>query len=98
MVAPTHHIDRHQALLRETERAHRAYEATELHGVYDQVWADWYAGYAVDQGIAELLRRPVNATELALLLTASWDEDPRSDPKPSESWAANMARRIAEVF
>ena len=33
------------ALLVQAEGAHGVYETTELHGVYDQDWARWYAAY-----------------------------------------------------
>ena len=44
-----------EALLAETEAAHGAYETTELNGVYDQEWPRWYAAYAVEHGIGEIL-------------------------------------------
>jgi hypothetical protein len=85
------------ALLLETEAAHGVFEATELHGVYDEAWPRWYAGYAVDHGIGELVGRAVTADELATFLAVSWDEFQRSDPKPTEHWSVAIARRIADL-
>jgi len=84
-----------EALLGEAETAHGAYETTELNGVYDQEWPRWYAEYAVDHGIGEIVGRPVGADELAALLTASWSELQQTDPRPSEPWTTFIARRLA---
>ena len=84
-----------ETLLAETESAHGEYEATELHGGYDDEWARWYAQYAVDHGIDKVLGRAITADELAGFLARSWDEAQRSDPKRSEPWPAYTARRIA---
>lgn len=85
-----------EALLAETEAAHGAYETTALNGVYDQEWPRWYAVYAVEHGIGEIVDRPVGADELAEFLTLSWSELQQSDPKPSEPWTTSIARRLAE--
>jgi hypothetical protein len=85
-----------EALLAETETAHGAYEATELNGVYDQEWPRWYAAYAVEHGIGEIIGRPVSADELAEFLTMSWSQLQQADPKPAEPWTASFARRMAE--
>jgi hypothetical protein len=95
---PTEQITALQALLEETERAHGAYEATELQGVYDEDWPQWYARYAVDHGLAELVGRAVSVTDLAGFLTASWEETKGSETKPGEPWDAYTARRIAKEF
>ena len=83
------------ALLVQTQEAHGAFEATELNGVYDQEWAQWYAAYAVEHGIGALLGRDVPTDELAQFLTSSYADFERIDPKPSEPWAMHTARRIA---
>ena len=85
-----------EALLTETEKAHGAYETTELNGVYDQEWPRWYAVYAVEHGLGEIIGRPVSADELAEFLTTSWSALQRADPKPSEPWTTSLARRMAE--
>lgn len=95
-------MNRHDAieavgsLLIQTEQAHGVYETTDLHGVYDKEWPRWYAAYAVDHGIGALLGRPITTDQLTQLLARSFDEFKQSDPKPSESWAAWTARRVAE--
>ena len=85
-----------EALLIETEKAHGAYETTELNGVYDQEWPRWYAAYAVDHGLGETIGRPVSPDELAEFLTTSWSALQQADPKPSEPWTTSLARRMAE--
>jgi len=85
-----------EALLTETEKAHGAYETTELNGVYDQEWPRWYAVYAVEHGLGEIIGRPVSADELADFLTTSWSALQQADPKPSEPWTTSLARRMAE--
>ena len=79
-----------EALLGETEAAHGAYETTELNGVYDEEWPGWYAAYAVEHGIGEIVDR-----DGAALLTASWSELQQTDPSPSEPWTSFIARRLA---
>jgi hypothetical protein len=88
-------IEAIEALLRQTEAAHGAYETTELKGVYDQAWPRWYAAYAVEHGIGALVGHAVTTDELAQFLGTSWAESEAADPRPSESWAASTARRIA---
>jgi uridylate kinase len=84
------------ALLAEAQQAHGVYEATELNGVYDREWPRWYAGYAVDHGIGDLLGRDVDAERLADLLAASYAEFERIEPAPAESWSDHLGRRIAD--
>ena len=84
-----------EALLGETEAAHGAYETTELNGVYDEEWPRWYAAYAVEHGIGEIVGHPVNVDDMATLLTASWSELQQTDPRPSEPWTSFIASRLA---
>ena len=84
-----------ERLLVEAEAAHGVYEKTELNGVYDEEWPRWYAQYAVDHGIADLVGRAMSVDELAQLLTRSWDEQQRADTQSTESWSAFTARRLA---
>jgi hypothetical protein len=83
-----------EALLSETETAHGAYEAADLGGVYDQDWPAWYAAYAVDHGIGEVLGRDVTANDLAATLARAYAEFEQTDPKV-EPWQAFVSRRIA---
>jgi hypothetical protein len=85
-----------ETLLGETEAAHGAYETTELNGVYDQEWPHWYAAYAVEHGIGEIVGRDVGTDELEGLLTAGWAELQQADPRPAEPWTTSLARRLAE--
>ena len=89
------HIQGIRTLLEEAERAHGAYEATELNGVYDDAWPDWYAAYAVAHGIGDLVGRDVTASQLATLLASSYAEYERAEPQPGEAWALWAARRLA---
>jgi 4a-hydroxytetrahydrobiopterin dehydratase len=88
-------IEALNALLVAAEEAHGKFEATELSGVYDQEWARWYAGYAVEHGIGDMLGRDVTTDQLAQFLGRRYADFKRMDPKPSEPWAAYTARRIA---
>lgn len=89
------HVGALEALLTETGRAHGVYEAAELQGVYDQEWPRWYAGYAGEHGLAALVGHPVTVDDLAAFLSSTNAEFERIEPKPTESWAAYTARRIA---
>jgi hypothetical protein len=89
-------IARLEALLAASAAAHGVYEERELHGVYDQDWPRWYAVWAIDNGLGELVGRPVTADEIADFFASSWDEIRQLDPKPTDPWATLMARRIAE--
>jgi hypothetical protein len=88
-------IDAITRLLGQAEAAHGTYEATELKGVYDTEWPHWYATYAVEHGVGSLIGHPVTEDQLAQFLEASYADFERADPKPTETWAAYAARRIA---
>jgi hypothetical protein len=92
---PTDRIDAIEALLVQAERAHGAYEAAELNGVYDQDWPRWYATYAVDHGIGDLIGRIVTVDELAEFLSSRTAEFDQAEPRPTQPWADHIARRIA---
>jgi hypothetical protein len=82
------------ALLVQAQEAHAVYEANELNGVYDQDWPRWYATYAVDHGVGQLLGRDFTADELESFLASSYRDFQRAEPQ-DEPWAAYTARRIA---
>jgi hypothetical protein len=84
-----------EALLTATEAAHGVYETNELGGVYDEQWAGWYAAYAVEHGIGELVGHAVTTDELERFLINTFNEFMGLDPKPARSWAAWIARRAA---
>jgi hypothetical protein len=82
-------------LLVETGNAHGRYEATELQGVYDQDWPRWYAAYAVEHGIGDLLGHPVTTDRLAAFLASSNADLDQVESELREPWATYTARRIA---
>lgn len=82
-------------LLREAEGAHALYEADALNGVYDQDWPRWYATYAVEHGLAEILGQDLAVDELTMFLAASYADFASVHPKPDEPWAEYTATRIA---
>jgi len=84
-----------ETLLVETEAAHAVYERDELAGAYDEEWPAWYAGYAVDHGLGDILGRELAADDLTAHLTRSWEEVEASGSKPDEPWSTWMARRLA---
>jgi hypothetical protein len=84
-----------EALLAETEAAHAVYEREELSGVYDEAWPAWYAEYAVDHGLGEILGRDVTAPDLAAFMTGAWEERKAAGSEPDEPWSTWMARRLA---
>lgn len=83
------------ALLTRAESAHGDYEATELNGIYDEAWADWYAAYAVQHGIGDLLGQPITSERLGKLLASAFDEFRSLEGSPCEPWATFVARCIA---
>lgn len=80
------------ALLEQVGQAHGQYEATELHGVYDQAWARWYAGHAVEQGISALIGHAVTVDQLAQFLATAFADYKRDGI--TEDWAIYTAQRI----
>lgn len=84
-----------ETLLVETEQAHGAYETAELNGVYDADWAGWYATYAVEHGIGEMIGHEVSAERLAAFLAETYSAFDRADPPPAVPWSAFIAERIA---
>lgn len=94
--SPVERIATLEALLAEASAAHAEYEKTVLNGVYDEQWPRWYAAYAVDQGVGELIGRDVTADELADFLAQSWDEQRQAGESQTETWEAYTARRIAD--
>ena len=83
-----------EALLAQAAAAHGEYERIELDGVYDDDWPRWYAAYAIEHGIGDLLARLVTVDELAGFFVSTWAEAQRLEPPPSEPWPAWMARRL----
>jgi hypothetical protein len=92
---PSDRTEAISALLVRAEEAHGAYEAAELNGVYDQDWPRWYAAWAVEHGLGALVGRDVSPDEVEQFLARSSAELEQADPKPTESWAAYTAARMA---
>ena len=88
-------VDQINALLAEAGEAHGRYEETELNGVYDLEWPRWYAAYAVEHGIGDMLGHPVTTDRLAAFLATSNRDLERIDAEQREPWATYTARRIA---
>jgi hypothetical protein len=84
-----------RTLLVETMAAHGRFEETELHGVYDQGWARWYAAYAVEHGIAGLIGHDLTADRLADFLTSSNVDYETTEEKERVPWPAYTAPRIS---
>jgi len=87
-------IDAVQALLDQAEAAHGVYETAELNGVYDQAWPSWYAEYAVEHGIGDLLDHAVSAETLAEFLGRAFADFKEAKPAPTEPWSVYTAQRI----
>ena len=94
MTAVDDRIEAVKALLTEAEAAHGVYETTELNGVYDQAWPSWYAAYAVEHGIGDVLGQAVTPDQLAEFLATSFTDFEEIEPSSSEGWATYNARRI----
>ena len=83
-----------EALLDRAAAAHGVFEETELQGVYDQAWPRWYATYAVEHGLGELLGHPVTIDRLTEFLATSNGDYEATEPERREPWATYTARRI----
>lgn len=83
-----------EALLVRAGQAHGEFEATELHGVYDQEWPRWYATYAVEHGLGGLVGYPITIDRLAAFLASSNAEYERIEPERRGPWTTYTARRI----
>lgn len=92
-----HRVEAVTALLLEAESAHGTYEALDLGGVYDQDWANWYAEYAVEHGLSEILGHPTPLDRAGPLLATAYAEFEQLDPRPDRAeWAPHLARRVVE--
>jgi hypothetical protein len=83
-------------LLRQTSAAHGVYEETELNGIYDQEWAAWYAAWALEHGLNDLLDSNMNADRLAALLVEI--NDVHQQANSGENWAQFTARWLVEKY
>jgi hypothetical protein len=84
-------------LLIQAELHHGAYEAHDLGGVYDRDWASWYAEYAIEHGLHELLGRATPLDRVGPFLATAYAEFEQLDPRPDKGeWAGYIARRMVE--
>jgi hypothetical protein len=83
-------------LLGRTGYAHGHYETTVLNGVYDVDWAPWYADWAIQNGLNELLGTSFDADSLGRLFF-DINEDHRRDGH-GLSWAVFTAQRLVQMF
>ncbi len=83
------------ALLVQAGEAHGRYEETELNGVYDQEWPQWYAVHAIEHGIGDVLGHPVTTEQLATFLERSNRDLERVEVESRKPWATYTAQRIA---
>jgi hypothetical protein len=93
-MTPNDRAEAVSTLLSEAEQAHGVYESAQLSGVYDQDWPSWYASYAVEHGLGELVGHDVRADQLAAFLARTFEEFTTTEPRPSQAWAAWTAERI----
>lgn len=73
--------------------AHGVYETNELNGVYDQDWHLWYAAWALEHGLKDLLSQPTDAAALAVRLYDLNERHKQSDKRLN--WAEFTAEKLA---
>ncbi len=83
-------------LLSRTGNAHGEYEETELNGVYDQNWPEWYAAYAVQHGLNEIVTPKVTAEQLSLFLAKSFEAFKQDNL--GMGWEEYTTRKLVETL
>lgn len=81
-------------LLREAALKHHTYEQNELNGKYDEMWADWYAEFLINNGIEELIDEKLNKNELKEILNEVTEKFKQSDYK--QDWGDFVAQILLE--
>ena len=95
--APPDRVEAVTNLLTEAESAHGTYEALDLGGVYDTDWASWYAEYAIEHGLAEILGHAAPLDRVGPFLAAAYADFEHLDPRPDRGeWAGYIAGRIVQ--
>ena len=84
------------ALLRQTGTAHGRYETSVLHGVYDVDWAPWYADWAIQHGLNDLLESTFGADDLGKILFTINEEHGRDSH--GLAWPEFYAQRLVQMF
>jgi hypothetical protein len=82
-------------LLNQAGAAHGKYETEVLNGVYDQEWHIWYAQWAVEHGLNDLLAEAVDAERLSTILYSVNEQHKQTDRH--QSWAEFTAERLAAM-
>jgi hypothetical protein len=88
-------------LLRRTGSAHGVYETSVLNGVYDQDWALWYADWALNNGLPELLGRQFEAEDFNAESFGKVLFDLNQDHQrvgQGLTWAQYTAQRLDQMF
>jgi hypothetical protein len=83
-------------LLADAQKAHHDYETTELEGVFDEQWPQWYADFLVSNGFADLLAVEADLDELASRLSEISQR--HKAERIDESWAAYTSRNLIESY
>jgi hypothetical protein len=81
-----------ERILNEASTAHHEYERTELKGVRDKDWAEWYFGYAILHGITKYVRLFNKTSGLVEYLN-----NLAANP-PEMTWARFAALNIVKDF
>jgi hypothetical protein len=81
------------ALLQDVESAHGNYETNTLGGVRDEAWAQWYAGYLLEHGLADQLSSPGLTPEHLASRLVELDEEYRRT-QPNVPWTEFYAERL----
>lgn len=89
-------IEEIAALLVQAGHAHETYEKNDLHGVYDQAWARWYASYTVEEGISALLGHAVTVEQLTAFFSDSYARFQQAHA--GEAWADFTAREMQAIL
>jgi hypothetical protein len=85
-----------EQLLTRTSSAHGEYETSVLNGVYDDEWYIWYAQWAVEHGLNDLVANPMDAKQWAEILHEVNEQHKLTDHR--QSWAEFTAQQLAAMF
>ena len=83
-------------LLGDAQKAHHDYETTELEGVFDEQWPQWYADFLVANGFADLLAIQPDLDELASRLSEISQR--HKAERVDQPWAEYTARNLVESY
>ena len=89
-------VEKIASLLSQAGNAHHHYEQTVLKGVYDLDWHIWYAEYALEHGLGNLLDRSLTLERLSEFLSQSNEQYERENT--DRSWADYTAQKLVESF